>query len=196
MSGAAPPGAADTFPKLLLEHARVRGAQTSAREKDLGIWQSWTWSDAAQNLRALTCGLAAIGFRRGDHLAIIGDNRPQLYWAIAAAQVLGGIAVPLYQDAVAQEMAYILDDADVRFAVVEDQEQVDKLLEIKGQLSNLSHIVFQDPRGMRHYRQPFLHEYADVQQAGRDFDAADPDFFLRAVGQGSSADIAIMLYTS
>src|SRR5215467_2642856 len=161
MSGPQPPAAADTFPRLLLEHARVRGAQSSVREKNLGIWQSWTWGEAAANVRALACGLAAMGFKRGDHLAIIGDNRPQLYWAIAAAQVLGGVAVPLYQDAIAQEMAYIMDDADVRFAVVEDQEQVDKLLEIKGQLSNLSHIVFEDPRGMRHYRQPFLHAYAD-----------------------------------
>ena len=196
MNGAAPPAVADTFPRLLLEHARVRGAQTSAREKDLGIWQSWTWSEAAANVRALACGLAAMGFKRGDHLAIIGDNRPQLYWAIAAAQVLGGVAVPLYQDAIALEMAYILDDADVRFAVVEDQEQVDKLLEIRGQLSKLVHIVFEDPRGMRHYSQTFLHAYADVQQAGRDFDAAHPEFFSREVNQGSSSDIAIMLYTS
>jgi long-chain acyl-CoA synthetase len=89
---------ADTFPKLLLEHARVRGDRTSIREKDLGIWQSWTWSEAANEVRALACGLAAMGFRRGDNLAIIGDNRPRLYWAMAAAQCLGGIAVPLYQD--------------------------------------------------------------------------------------------------
>jgi long-chain acyl-CoA synthetase len=196
MSGAATPAAADTFPRLLLEHARLRATQTSAREKDLGIWQSWTWSEAAANVRALACGLAAMGFKRGEHLAIIGDNRPQLYWAMTAAQALGGIPVPLYQDAVAQEMAYILDDADVHFAVVEDQEQVDKLLEIKGQLSKLGHLVFEDPRGMRHYGQSFLHAYAEVQRAGRDFDASHPEFFSREVNQGSTSDIAIMLYTS
>jgi long-chain acyl-CoA synthetase len=114
-------GAADTFPKLLLEHAQVRGAEICVREKDLGIWQSWTWSEAASNVRALACGLAAMGFKRGDNLAIIGDNRPQLYWAMTAAQALGGVPVPLYQDSVALEMAYVLDNAEVRFAVVEDQ---------------------------------------------------------------------------
>jgi len=188
--------AADTFPKLLLEHARVRGAQTCVREKDLGIWQSWTWSEAAANVRAFACGLAAMGFKRGDYLAIVGDNRPQLYWAMTAAQALGGIPVPLYQDSVAQEMAFILDDADVRFAVVEDQEQVDKLLEIKDRLPRLEKIVFEDPRGMRHYAQPFLHAYADVQGAGKDFAASYPLFFLQEVEKAAPSDVAIMLYTS
>ncbi len=189
-------GAAETFPKLLLEHAQVRGADICVREKDLGIWQSWTWSEAASNVRALACGLAAMGFKRGDNLAIIGDNRPQLYWAITAAQVLGGIPVPLYQDSVAQEMAYILDNADVRFAVVEDQEQIDKLLEIKDRLPRLEKIIYEDTRGMRHYGQPFLHAYADVQRAGRDFDASYPEFFRHEMEQGSPSDVAIMLYTS
>jgi long-chain acyl-CoA synthetase len=196
MNAGPPVRAADTFPTLLLEHARVRGAQTCVREKDFGIWQSWTWSEVASHVRALACGLAAMGFKRGDHLAIIGDNRPQLYWAMSAAQALGGIAVPLYQDSVAQEMAYILDDADVRFAVVEDQEQVDKLLEIKDRLPKLDKIIFEDSRGMRHYGQPFLHAYADVQRAGKDFDASYPEFFLREVEAGGPADVAIMLYTS
>jgi long-chain acyl-CoA synthetase len=187
---------ADTFPKLLQEHGRVRESETSIREKDLGIWQSWTWGEAAEQVRAFACGLAAMGFRRGDNLAIIGDNRPQLYWAMAAAQCLGGVPVPLYQDSVATEMAYILDDADARFAVVEDQEQVDKLLEIRERLPKLEQIIYEDPRGMRHYRQPFLRPYADVQQAGRDFDAAHPELFLREVGLGSGSDVAIMLYTS
>jgi len=188
--------AADTFPKLLREHARLRGTHTCVREKDLGIWQSWTWSEAAANVRALACGLAAMGFKRGDYLAIIGDNRPQLYWAMTAAQTLGGIPVPLYQDSVAQEMAYILDDADVRFAVVEDQEQVDKLLEIRDRLPRLEKIIFEDPRGMRHYTQPFLHAYGDVQRAGNDFDASYPMFFRQEVEKGASSDVAIMLYTS
>ncbi len=166
------------------------------REKDLGIWQSWTWSEAASNVRALACGLAAMGFKRGDNLAIIGDNRPQLYWAMTAAQALGGVPVPLYQDSVAQEMAYVLDNADVRFAVVEDQEQVDKLLEIKDRLPKLERIIYEDTRGMRHYGQPFLHAYADVQRAGRDFDASYPEFFRHEVEQGSASDVAIMLYTS
>jgi long-chain acyl-CoA synthetase len=188
--------AADTFPKLLLEHARLHGDTISIREKDLGIWQSWTWAQAAMEVRALACGLAAMGFRRGDNLAIIGDNRPRLYWSIAAAQCLGGVAVPLYQDAVADEMAYIMDNANIRFAVVEDQEQVDKLLEIKARLPKLETMIYDDPRGMRHYRQPFLHAYAEVQQRGRDLDASQADLFLNEISAGSGSDVAVMLYTS
>ena len=189
-------GTPDTFPKLLLEHARVRGDRTSIREKDLGIWQSWTWAEAAAQVRALACGLAAMGFKRGDNLAIIGDNRPRLYWAMSAAQCLGGVAVPLYQDAIADEMAYILDNADVRFAVVEDQEQVDKLIEIKARLAKLETLIYDDPRGMRHYSHPFLHAYADVQERGRALDAAQGDSFLQEINQGRADDIAVMLYTS
>src|SRR6478736_5449060 len=151
MSKASSPGAADTFPRLLLEHAHTRPEKTSIREKDLGIWQSWTWAQAADEVRALALGLAALGFQRGENLAIIGDNRPQLYWAMAAAQCLGGVPVPLYQDSVATEMAYILDNADARYAVVEDQEQVDKLLEIREGLPKLRAIIYEDSRGMRNY---------------------------------------------
>jgi long-chain acyl-CoA synthetase len=190
------PSTADTFPRLLLEHARVRGNHVSIREKDLGIWQSWTWAEVATEVRALACGLAAMGFKRGDNLAIIGDNRPRLYWAMAAAQCLGGVSVPLYQDAIAEEMAYILDNADIRFAVVEDQEQVDKLLEIKPRLPRLEVLIYDDPRGMRHYVEPFLHAYAQVQKAGRDFDASHPEFFSQEIAQGGTEDVAVMLYTS
>jgi len=166
------------------------------REKDLGIWQSWTWRQVADEVRDLACGLNALGFRRGENLAIIGDNRPQLYWAMAAAQCLGGVPVPLYQDAVADEMAYILDDADVRFAVVEDQEQVDKLLEIRDRLPKLEVIVYDDPRGMRNYAQTFLHQLARVQELGRKLHQDHPGLFRREVEQGRGEDVAIMLYTS
>src|ERR1700752_3156737 len=123
--------APDTFPKLLLEHARVRPERPANREKDFGIWQSWSWVEIAAEVEALACGLAAGGLRRGDKLAIIGDNRPRLYWAIAATQALGGVPVPIYQDSIAEEMAFVLDHAEVRFAIAEDQEQVDKLVAIK-----------------------------------------------------------------
>ena len=191
-----PSFAADTFPKLLLEHARLRGNQVSIREKNLGIWQSWTWSQAAAEVRALACGLATMGVRRGDNLAIIGDNRPRLYWAMAAAQCLCGVAVPLYQDAIADEMAFILENADIRVAIAEDQEQVDKLLEIKPRLPKLEMVIYDDPRGMRHYRHAFLRPYADVQKDGREFDDAHPGWFAHEVERGSAADIAVMLYTS
>src|SRR5881628_2192700 len=139
-----------TFPRLLKKHAAERGDRPATREKDLGIWQTWTWAQVAAEVRALACGLAAQGFKRGANLAIIGDNRPRLYWSMTAAQALGGVPVPLYQDAVAQEMVYVLDNAEIEFAIVEDQEQVDKLLEILPQCPRLKHIYFDDPRGLKH----------------------------------------------
>lgn len=120
-----------TFPRRLLQHGTVRSDKPAFREKYLGIWQTWTWSEVNEEVRALACGLAAIGFQSGMNLAIIGDNRPRLYWAMLAAQSLGGVPVPLYQDAPAADMAYVLQDAEIRYAIVEDQEQVDKLLELK-----------------------------------------------------------------
>jgi long-chain acyl-CoA synthetase len=130
--------APDTFPRLLIEHARQRGDHPAIREKDLGIWQTYSWKQALEEVRSLACGLHALGRGRGDTLAIVGDNRPRLYWAMDAAQALGAIPVPLYQDAVAEEMAYVLTNADVRIAIVEDQEQVGKLLEVKGRCPRAS----------------------------------------------------------
>jgi long-chain acyl-CoA synthetase len=138
---------ADTFSRLLLDHARVRGDRPALREKNLGIWQTYTWAQFAQSAAEMAAGLHTNGFRRGMRLAVVGENRPRLYWAMAAAQMLGGIPVPMYQDAVATEMAFVLDDAEIDFAIVEDQEQVDKLLEAAEQNPRLKHIYFDDPRG-------------------------------------------------
>ncbi|OWW18855.1 AMP-dependent synthetase/ligase [Noviherbaspirillum denitrificans] len=185
-----------TFPRLLLQHAQQRPGKPAFREKDLGIWQTWNWKDVAEEVRALACGLAAMGFKRGMNLAIIGDNRPRLYWSMAAAQCLGGVAVPLYQDAPAADMAYVLDDAEIDFAIVEDQEQVDKLFEIKQGLNRISHIIYDDPRGMRHYKQKELASFEKVQELGRAFDQSNPDFFMKEVNAGKTNDTAVMLYTS
>ncbi len=185
-----------TFPKLLLQHAQVRPGRPAFREKDLGIWQTWNWAEVNQEVRALACGLAAQGFKRGMNLAIVGDNRPRLYWAMAAAQCLGGIPVPLYQDAPVEDMRYVLENAEIEFAVVEDQEQVDKLLEIRQQYPRLQHISYDDDRGMRHYRQPELVSYAALQETGRQYDAQHPGFFMEEVNRGQPDDVAIMLYTS
>ncbi len=122
--------ALDTFPKLLIDNARRIGDRPAIREKDYGIWQAWTWSEMKSEIAAMTAGLHVFGFKRGDSLAIVGDNRPQLYWAMTAAQALGGIPVPMYQDAVADEMQYVIEHAEASFAIVEDQEQTDKMLEI------------------------------------------------------------------
>ena len=186
----------DTFPRLLLHHAAVRGDRPAIREKDLGIWQAWTWSQVADEVRALACGLAAQGFKRGMNLAIIGENRPRLYWAVAAAQCLGGVPVPLYQDAVAQELAFVFQNAEIEYAIVEDQEQVDKLLEVMPQCPKLGHVYFDDPRGLRNYAQPQLMSYEHLQEIGRGFDARHPEFFRDEVAKGESTDIAAMFFTS
>ncbi len=186
----------DTFPRLLLNHAKVRGAQPAIREKDLGIWQTWTWSEVETEVRNLAAGLAELGFRRGDNLAIIGDNRPRLYMAMTAAQCVGGVPVPLYQDAVAQEMVFVLQNAEIKFAIVEDQEQVDKLLEIKEQCPLLEHIIYDDPRGLRHYNQPFLHGYDEIQGMGRIHNQNHPEFIDHEIALGKTDDIGVILYTS
>ncbi len=186
----------ETFPKLLLEQARVQGDKVAIREKKLGIWQSWAWQEVADEVRWLACGLAARGFKRGMNLAIIGANRPRLYWSFAAAQSLGGVPVPLYQDAISQEMQYVLENAEIEVAIVEDQEQVDKLLELLPQCPKLKLIVYDDPRGMRHYTQEQLLPYGELRDIGREYDEAHPDFYLSELMAGEPDDVSVILYTS
>jgi len=187
-------GGLDTFPRLLLHHAKTRPNDPATREKDLGIWQTWTWRQVADEVRALACALAAQGFKRGMHLAIIGDNRPRLYWSMVAADVLGGVPVPMYQDAPAAEFVYVLNDAGIVYAIAEDQEQVDKLLEAKPQVPTLAHIYFDDPRGLRNY--DGVTSYDALTKLGREFDAKNPGFFDEEVAKGKPHDVSIMLYTS
>jgi len=189
-------GNQDTFPKLLLRHARERGARPAIREKALGIWQTWTWQELAGEVRAIAHGLSAMGFKRGDHLALVGDNRPRIYAAMCAAQCLGGIPVPLYQDAAAAEMAFPIRNAGIGFALAEDQEQVDKLLEILPECPVLEHIVYDDTRGMRHYTQPQLTSYDALREHGSRLNAADPGFVETEIAKGRGEDTAAMFFTS
>jgi long-chain acyl-CoA synthetase len=186
----------DTFPKLLMRHAQERGARPAIREKDLGIWQTWTWREFADEVRALACALAAQGFRRGEHIALIGDNRPRIYAGICAAQCLGGIPVPLYQDAVAAEMVFPIENAEIAYAIAEDQEQVDKLIEILPQCPSLRRIYYDDPRGMRHYEQPQLMSYDKLLELGRGALARDPAFIDAEIAKGRGSDTAAMFFTS
>jgi long-chain acyl-CoA synthetase len=186
----------DTFPKLARDNARRLPDKVAIREKDYGIWQSHTWRDYFEHARLIALGLASLGFRRGDKTAIVGDNRPQLYWTVLATQALGGVPVPLYQDAIEKEMAYVVDHAEARFAVAEDQEQVDKLLHVKERCPRLEYVVYDDPRGMRSYREPFLVSLDDLQTRGRKFAAEHPAYFDEEVANGRADDLAIMLYTS
>ena len=185
-----------TFPRLLIRNARIGGDRPAYREKELGIWLTWTWHEVLDEVRAIAWGLAAEGLARGDKLAIIGDNRPHLYWSMVAAQCLGAIPVPLYQDAVAEEMTFVLDHAEARFAVVEDQEQVDKLLEIRDRCPKLEKIIHKDTRGLRHYDAHNLMSLAALQDSGRDFAAQHPDYLDAEIDKGRHEDLAIILYTS
>jgi long-chain acyl-CoA synthetase len=189
-------GGLDTFPRLLLQHAATRPHAPAIREKDLGIWQTWTWSQVKEGVEAIAGGLASLGFKRGQTLAVIGENRPRLYWSLVATQALGGVPVPLYNDAVAAEMVFVFQNAAIEYAVVEDQEQVDKLLEIAPQCPALRHIVYDDGRGLRTYSREGLLSCDALQQAGREWARAHPGFFDAEVARGSPSDIAAMFYTS
>jgi long-chain acyl-CoA synthetase len=182
-----------TFPRLMLEHAKQRPDAPALREKEYGIWQTLSWDALAQLVRALAGGLAAAGLQRGQHLVVIGENRPRLYATLLAAQSLGAIPVPLYQDAGGTEFVFPLNNAEVAFAVVEDQEQVDKLIEIRPQCPQLARIWYDDPRGLRHYDEPGLASLDSLIDAGRARDAA---WYEAEVAQAQPNDVAAMFFTS
>jgi long-chain acyl-CoA synthetase len=185
-----------TLPRWLLRNARDFGSQTAIREKDRGIWQSWTWIEYLDHVRAFALGLHALGFGRGDRLSVIGDNRPRLYAAQLAAQALGGVSVPVYQDSIAKELAYVWNHAEVSVIVAEDQEQVDKVRALKAELPALRYVIYDDPRGMLAYRHDWLKSFAEVEALGRERAAADPGFFEAAVERGQPDDVAMICYTS
>jgi long-chain acyl-CoA synthetase len=185
-----------TLPRFLLRNAQAFPARVAMREKDRGIWQAYTWREYRDHVRDLALGLAALGFARGDKLSVIGDNRPRLYWAQVAAQCMGGVAVPVYQDSIARELAFVLDHAEVSVVIAEDQEQVDKILSLRDQLPRLRLIVYDDPRGMSHYRSPWLTSYGEVLEQGRRFGGEHSGFFEAEIEKGGGEDVAMLAYTS
>ena len=185
-----------SVPALLHRNAQQFGTAPAYREKEYGIWQSWTWAETEQEVEALALGLLNFGVAEGDFIAIIGRNRPYLYWAMIAAEMVGAIPVPLYQDANAEEMAYVLDHCGARFVIAGDQEQVDKVIEVQDQLQQFEHMIYLDPRGLRKYDHSHLHQYSHVQDQGR---AARDEYIneLRAREAKLTYDsIGVMLYTS
>ncbi len=186
----------ETFPRLLLQHARQRGDSAAMREKEYGIWQTLTWAQLAQMVERIACGLHQAGLSRGEHVVVVGANRPRLYATMLAAQSLGAIPVPLYQDAVAAECVFPINNAEVRFAFAEDQEQVDKLLEARAQCPQLAHIYYDDPRGLRKYDEPGLVSVDELAEAGAAFGALHPDFFRHEVDKSQPDDVAAMFFTS
>jgi len=189
-------GLPDTFPKLLARNAREFATRTAFREKDYGIWQSWSWADVHAQTRGIACGLAAVGLKRDAKIALVGDNRPQLYWAVCAAQMLGAIPVPVYQDSVAEEMGFVIDHAGADIAIAEDQEQVDKLLVIRERHGKPATIIYKDPRGLRNYTAPGLISLEGLQAKGAEFAKANPAFLDAEIAKGKGADVSVMLYTS
>jgi long-chain acyl-CoA synthetase len=185
-----------TLPSLMRRNAATMAARPAVREKDRGIWRTFTWSQYYEEVRDFALGLAAHGFKRGDKLSVIGDNRPRLYWAQLSAQSLGGVAVPVFQDSIASELAYVLDHAEVSVIVAEDQEQVDKVLSLKDKLPALRLLVYDDPRGMRKYDSPLLKSFEAVQAAGRTFAAQHPGYVDAEIDKGRADDIALLAYTS
>ncbi len=189
----------DTLPKLLIHNAGAIGGRPAIRHKDFGIWQTWTWRETLEEVRAFSVGLAELGLKRGDKFAIIGGNRPRLYWAMCAGQALGAVPVPVYADAVAEEMAFVLAHAEVTFAVVQDQEQVDKIVVIADRLPQLGHVVYDEPRGLKDYDRDHLIAFEDVQRIGRKKLASDAECLRRweaGIAEGKGSDLSVILYTS
>jgi long-chain acyl-CoA synthetase len=185
-----------TLPQFLARNAREFPGAPAMREKDRGIWQQWSWAQYRDRVRDLALGLTTLGFERGDKLAALSDNRAQLYAAMLAAQAAGGIAVPLYQDSIARELKFVIDHADARFALAEDQEQVDKLLELKASLPKLQKILYIDPKGLRHYQDPILMPLEELARAGSALATQRPALFDELVAAGRAEDIAVIAYTS
>ena len=185
-----------TFPQLLLQHAAQRPTAPAMREKEYGIWQTLSWADLATMVAELAAGLHQAGLRRDDHMVVVGANRPRLYATMLAVQALGAVPIPLYQDAAAAECVFPINNAEVTFAFAEDQEQVDKLLEIRPQCPQLSRIYFDDPRGLRKYDEPGLASLDELQARGKAFMALHTDFFTEEVAKITPDDVGAMFFTS
>ncbi len=185
-----------SIPALLARNASEFGDKAAYREKEFGIWQSWTWLEAVDQVEALALGLLSLGAEKGDHVAIAGRNRPYLYWAMLAAQSIGAVPVPIYQDAVGDEIAYVLDHCNARFIVAGDQEQVDKILDIRDSLKNLQTIIYLDPRGLRKYDHSMLKQYQSLQDEGRAARRDLGDELVKRQKAQTYDDTCVMLYTS
>jgi len=188
-----------SLPHYLLANAQDRGSHIAMRHKEYGIWHEWTWQDLLEEIRAFSLGLQAIGVQAGDKVAIVGANRPRLYWTFAAVQALGGVPVPVYADGVAEEMVYVLNHAGVRFAVCQDQEQIDKLLSVKAELPELNRLIYDESRGMTSYAEQDVSAFSDLQAQGRQRlaeSAALANEWLAGIEALDTDALCVMLYTS
>ena len=185
-----------TLPQFLLRNARERPGAPALREKEKGIWHEWSWAEYLANARAIALGLVSLGFERGDKLALLSDNRPQVYASMVAAQAVGGVPVPVYQDSIAREIQYVIDHSDAKVVFAEDQEQVDKILDLRSSLPKVQRIIYEDPKGLRHYKDPLLMSLAELEECGRKLDAERPELFEQMVRATRPEDVALICYTS
>lgn len=186
----------ETLPQFLFEHAQKTPDKIAIRERDYGIWQPITWKKYAQHVKYFALGLVSMGLIPEETIAIIGDNRPEWVMAELAAQSAGAKSIGLYQDSVVNEMIYIFNHADVSFVVVEDQEQVDKILEMWDQFKGVRKVIYYDPKGLRNYTEEFLMYFPDVETLGRKYEEEHPGWFEENLAKGKSSDLAILSTTS
>jgi long-chain acyl-CoA synthetase len=187
----------DTFPKLLVRNAATFGDRKIAmREKEFGIWQEYSWKEYHEHVKYFSLGMVSLGLNAGDKVAIIGDNRPEWVWGEVASQAAGAVPLGLYQDSTLKEVAYIIDHSDASIVIAEDQEQVDKILDMKEELPKVRYIIYSDPRGMRGYKQPFLLDFKEVENFGRELEQRDPGLFAKNVAATKYEDLAFICYTS
>ena len=182
--------------RLVRRNAELYSKKPAYREKKFGIWQSWSWAQASTEIDNLSYGLLSLGIKQGDHVAILGRNRPYFYWAMVAIQAAGGVPVPIYQDSVADEVCYVLDHCKARFVFAENQEQVDKVLDIKDQLASLESLIYLDSRGMRKYDKSNLHDYRAIQKQGADQPAKMKAELEKRIDAQTDDTTCAMLYTS
>jgi len=188
---------ADTFPKLLIEKANRYGSKKIAlREKDLGIWQSFTWQDYLEKVKYFSLGMISLGFEPGDKISVIGDNKPEWIIAELAAQCAGGLGTGIYQDSILKEVAYIINHSETKFVIAEDQEQVDKILDMQEELPNVKKVIYYDPKGMRKYDSDLLAYFPDVMEMGREYEKSHPGQFEKNVENTKSEDVAWICTTS
>ena len=187
----------DTLPRLLRSNAAKYGAgKVALREKELGVWQPYSWSDYFEHVHYFTLGLVSLGLAKGDTISIIGDNRPEWLFAELSAQSAGAIGIGLYQDAILKEVSYIINLAESKFIVAEDQEQVDKVLDMGDELTTVKYIVYTDPRGMRKYEDSRLISFPAVEDLGREYEQAHPGAYDALVDATAAEDPAHTRYRS
>ena len=186
----------DTFPKALMHNARTWPGDIAMREKEFGIWNSFSWADYLERVKMLALGMHALGVKRGDVVAILGKNRPECVWGEVATHALGALSLGVYHDSMNKEVAYLLTYTGATTVLAEDEEQVDKLLEISAEVPSLRHIVYFDPRGMRKYQDDRLISYEDLKVKAVELAERQPGLFEAEVALGKGDDVAILCTTS